>query len=34
MFYTIQELDRLFAAINYVFQQCELLLDAEIGDRN
>ncbi|MEG4589468.1 hypothetical protein QUA54_30255 [Microcoleus sp. MOSTC5] len=33
MFYTIQELDRLFAAINYVFQQCELLLDAEIGDR-
>ena len=34
MFYTIQELDRLFAAINYVFQQCELLLDAERGDRN
>jgi hypothetical protein len=34
MFYTIQELDRLFAAINYVFQQCELLLDAEIADRN
>ena len=33
-FYTIQELDKLFAAINYVFQQCELLLDAEIGDRN
>jgi len=34
IFYTIQELDRLFAAINYVFQQCELLLDAERGDRN
>ncbi len=34
MFYTIQELDRLFAAINYVFQQCELLLDAGIADRN
>lgn len=30
-FYTIQELDKLFAAINYVFQQCELLLDAESG---
>ncbi len=25
-FYTIQELDRLFAAINYIFQQCDLLL--------
>ena len=33
-FYTIQELDKLFAAINYVFQQCELLLDAEMVDRN
>lgn len=33
IFYTIQELDKLFAAINYVFQQCELLLDAEMGDR-
>ncbi len=32
-FYTIQELDKLFAAINYVFQQCELLLDAEMTDR-
>ena len=32
-FYTIQELDKLFAAINYVFQQCELLLDAETADR-
>ncbi|WP_293347040.1 MULTISPECIES: hypothetical protein [unclassified Microcoleus] len=33
-FYTIQELDKLFAAINYVFQQCELLLDAEIASQN
>ena len=23
-FYTIQELDKLFAAVNYIFQQCEL----------
>jgi hypothetical protein len=30
-FYTIQELDKLFAAINYIFQQCELLLKAEIS---
>lgn len=28
LFYTIQDLDQLFAAINYVFRQCELLLDA------
>jgi hypothetical protein len=28
-FYTIQDLDKLFAAINYVFQQCELLLNSE-----
>ena len=34
MFYTIQELDKLFAAINYVFQQCELLLDAEATSQN
>ncbi|NEP02923.1 MAG: hypothetical protein F6K58_30585 [Symploca sp. SIO2E9] len=27
-FYTIQDLDRLFAAVNYVFYQCELQLDA------
>ena len=27
IFYTIQELERLFAAINYVFQQCELQLN-------
>jgi len=29
-FYTIQDLDELFAAINYVFQQCELLLNVEV----
>ncbi|BAY62512.1 hypothetical protein NIES22_25860 [Calothrix brevissima NIES-22] len=26
-FYTIQDMERLFAAFNYVFQQCELQLD-------
>lgn len=26
-FYTIQELERLFAAINYIFKECELQLD-------
>lgn len=26
-FYTIQELDKLFAVVNYVFQQCELQLN-------
>ncbi|MFN6559467.1 MAG: hypothetical protein RMY28_006620 [Nostoc sp. ChiSLP01] len=26
-FYTIQELDKLFAAVNFVFQQCELQLN-------
>jgi hypothetical protein len=26
-FYTIQDIERLFAAVNYVFQQCELQLD-------
>jgi hypothetical protein len=26
-FYTIQELDKLFAAVNYVFQQCEAQLN-------
>ena len=30
-FYTIQELDNLFAAVNYVFQQCELQLNALIA---
>ncbi|MCP2727181.1 hypothetical protein [Limnofasciculus baicalensis] len=34
IFYTIQALDKLFAAINYVFQQCELLLDAEAKSQN
>lgn len=33
-FYTIQELDKLFAAINYIFQQCELLLEAENKIKN
>lgn len=32
-FYTIQELDKLFAAVNYIFKQCELFLDAEMNDR-
>lgn len=27
IFYTIQELDKLFAAINYIFQQCELQIN-------
>lgn len=27
IFYSIQELNKLFAAINYIFQQCELQLD-------
>nr|WP_223270055.1 hypothetical protein [Nostoc sp. 'Peltigera membranacea cyanobiont' 213] len=27
IFYSIQELDKLFAAVNYVFQQCELQLN-------
>ncbi len=26
-FYTIQELDKLFGAVNYVFQQCEIQLN-------
>jgi len=26
-FYTIQDMEQLFAAVNYVFQQCELQLD-------
>lgn len=35
IFYTIQELDKLFAAINYVFGQCELQLnDREQGIGN
>ncbi len=27
--YLIDDLDKLFAAVNYIFQQCELLLNAE-----
>lgn len=27
VFYSIQELDKLFAAVNYVFQRCEVQLD-------
>ncbi|NJK65243.1 MAG: hypothetical protein HC789_03230 [Microcoleus sp. CSU_2_2] len=34
VFYTIQDLNRLLAAINYLFQQCELLLDAETATLN
>ena len=30
-FYTIQDLNRLFAAVNYVFQQCELQLNQLIA---
>jgi len=30
-FYTIQELDKLFAAVNYVFQQCEVQLDSLVA---
>lgn len=33
-FYTIQEMDRLFAAINYIFQQCESLLNTEVNSNN
>lgn len=32
--YLLDDLDQLFATINYVFQQCELLLNAEMSDRN
>ena len=28
-FYTIQDLDKLFAAVNYIFQQCELQINRE-----
>ena len=27
-FYTFQDLDQLFAVVNYIFQQCELQLDS------
>jgi hypothetical protein len=33
-FYTIQDLDRLFAAVNYVFKQCELQLQEKEEVRN
>ncbi|QLE59461.1 hypothetical protein [Nostoc sp. TCL26-01] len=29
-FYTIQDLEQLFAAVNYVFKQCELQLDNQL----
>lgn len=29
-FYSIQEIDKLFAAVNYVFQQCELQLNNQV----
>lgn len=28
-FYSFQDLDKLFAVVNYIFQQCELQLDAQ-----
>ncbi|NET43801.1 hypothetical protein [Okeania sp. SIO2B3] len=30
-FYTFQDLDQLFAVVNYIFQQCELQLDSQIS---
>lgn len=29
-FYSFQDLDQLFAVVNYIFQQCELQLDAQV----
>ena len=29
-FYAIQDLDRLFAAVNYIFRQCEIQLDEKV----
>ena len=29
-FYTVQELDHLFAAVNYIFRQCEIQLDERV----
>lgn len=29
--YSIQELDKLFGAVNYIFQQCELQLDEKVA---
>nr|RNJ64964.1 MAG: hypothetical protein EDM05_33660 [Leptolyngbya sp. IPPAS B-1204] len=31
IFYTIQNLDQLFAAVNYIFQQCEMQLDEKVA---
>ncbi|MFE1744186.1 hypothetical protein [Coleofasciculus sp. H7-2] len=31
IFYSIQELEKLFSAINYVFRQCELQLDEKVA---
>jgi hypothetical protein len=31
IFYSIQELDKLFAAVNYIFQQCERQLDSRVA---
>lgn len=30
-FYTIQALEQLFAAVNYIFQQCEMQLDEKVA---
>jgi hypothetical protein len=30
-FYTLQDLDQLFAAVNYIFQQCEAQLDQKVA---
>ena len=30
-FYSIQELDKLFGAVNYIFRQCELQLDEKVA---
>lgn len=32
--YLIDDLDQLFAAINYLFQQCELILDIQVVNQN
>jgi hypothetical protein len=29
--YSIQELDKLFAAVNYIYRQCELQLDDKVA---
>ena len=30
-FYTVQQLDQLFAAVNYIFQQCERQLETLVA---